>query len=261
MSREKFDPKGVSKAGDIPVGKKVEKEISPDFEFKIARRLITVDAPDGSGKGAIAKVLFELFVKKYGKDKVLLICPTRFDQSDKARYFEERLKNRPEIPKDSVYHNIHFLAAMAENYRSLIKPALEGGKIVIADSSELRSLAFILDRGTLATIESTIKWLKSGVATQDILGGNRIMVEVSPEDCLANIDARDKRDYGDPKDIVEAQRRQECYGLATQVIRTLKTSEPQNWIMVSNPRVQTVDIAAYLNTLVSEKVIDRLKLD
>ncbi|OGE20525.1 hypothetical protein A3A14_00490 [Candidatus Daviesbacteria bacterium RIFCSPLOWO2_01_FULL_43_38] len=237
-----------------------ERSFARERLFRTANNLITVDAPDGSGKGAIASSIWQQLSSIYGDSNVLLVSPNGFDQSPQSLEIGKKLKNQPSLSPSSVRHNSHFMATTMVNYRTVIFPALEAGKIVVVDSSEIRSLAYILDRGSSAAIRSTLRWIRGGRATFGLLAGNRILVTVSPDDCLANINARGKRDYGDPVDYNEALKRADCYALSILYLKGLKQDSPSNWINVENHRIETDDVDAYLNQLVSRKIIPYLYL-
>jgi len=232
-----------------------EQSLLPEYLFRTAHNLITVDAPDGSGKGIIASLIRQQLSSVYGCNNVLLVSPNRFYQSPQALEIGKKLKNQPNLSPSSVRHNSHFMATAMVNYRTVISPALEAGKIVVIDSSEIRSLAYMLDRGSSDAVRSTLRWIRSGRTTSGILAGNRILVTVSPDDCLANINARGKRDYGDPIDYDEALKRANCYSLSVLYLRGLKQDYPSHWIYIENPRIEVDDVSVYLNQLVSRKII------
>lgn len=257
---ERFDIARAVAEGQLVVEGRAEQSMYPERRFTVCDRLITVDAPDGSGKGVFAKIICDQMALKYGKDNVLLAKPTRFDDSPEARSMQERLMAKKDLASDSVRHNIHFMAALMLNYKTVVIPALDSGKIVVVDSSEVRSLAFMLDRGTPSAIASTLRWIRSGTATAGIIAGNRVIVNATPEDCLANIDARGKRDYGDPINIEEAKRRLSCYDIAFASINRLNTDTPVNIIAIDNPRVEIPNISTYLSELVSEQIIPKIRL-
>lgn len=260
MVENGFDIDWAIAAGELIVKGRNEKSIFAERSFITANRLITVDAPDGSGKGAIALRIQQQLSLKYGSDNVLLVYPNKFDQSPSALEIYTKLKNQPDLSLDSVHHNLHYMAASMLNYKTVISPALESGKIVVVDSSEIRLLAFMFDRGSEEAINSTLRWIKRGRVTNNILAGNRVLIKVEPGDCLANINARGKKDYGDPVDLSEAKRRANCYTVAIKVLKGLKQDHPTNWIAVDNPRIETSDIGSHLDQLVSEKVIPRLNI-
>lgn len=243
---------------ELVVKSLVERSCFNDHLFKTVNNLITVDAPDGSGKGEITSLIQQQLSIIYGQENILLVSPNRFDQSPQALEIGKKLKSQPNLSPDSIRHNSHFMAATMLNYKMIISPALEAGKIVIVDSSEIRSLAYILDRGSSDAVKSTLRWIRSGRATAGILAGNRILLAVTPEDCLANISARCKRDYGDPINNDEAIKRADCYFLSIQCLKNLRQDHHSNWITVKNPRVKVLDISTYLNQLVSEKIISCL---
>lgn len=238
----------------------LEAELYPEHKFKLEQKLITVDAADGSGKGAYSESLRKQLSAKYGDDKVILVQPTRFEVTEKSRALYEKLKQQPGLKYDSVRHNLHFMAALMVNYRDLIAPALADGKIVIVDSSEIRSLAFMLDRGTDETVHSTLRWIKSGRATAGIAAGNRIFIESTPQDCLANIAARGKTDYGDPTSIDEAIKRYNCYVTANRTIYTLKQDKPSNLLVVNNPRIESSNVTEHIDEIVRKNILPRLIL-
>lgn len=240
---------------EVVVRSSAKQSLSLKRLFRTANNLITVDAPDGSGKGVIASLIWQQLSLIYGDNNVILVSPNRFDQSPQALEIGEKLKSQANLSPSSVRHNSHFMATTMVNYKMVISPALGAGKIVVVDSSEIRSLAYMLDRGSANAVKSTLRWIKSGRATAGILAGNRILVTVSPEDCLANINARGKRDYGDPVDYYEALRRAYCYTLSVLYLKGLKQDPPSHWISIDNPRVETDDVSVYLNQLISRKII------
>lgn len=246
-------------SGELVVNGKSEQFVFPEHSFTTADRLITVDAPDGSGKGAIALILQQQLALIYGENQVCLVSPNKFNQSPEAQEMGKKLKSRPGLSPRSVRHNSHFMASLMLNYQKVILPALESEKIVIVDSSEIRSLAYMLDRGSPDSVQSTLRWIKSGRATSNILAENRVVIKVCPEDCLANIGARSKKDYGDPTDPTEAQRRDDCYSLAIQVVKKLKQNRPSNWIIIDNPRIESGDINAHLDQLVTNAIVPQLR--
>ena len=256
---EKVDVSAALASGYLTIQGRDERSLFSECLFTTVDRLITVDGPDGSGKGAISRKLKEQLAAIYGADNVLLVCSNRFDLSPKAREIGESLKRQPWLSPDSVRHNAHYLAASMVNYQTVISPALEAGKFVVIDSSEIRALVYILDGGTEAAVRSTLRWIKSGKATSHLLAGNRVLLHTCPDDCLENIRARGKMDYGDPTSVDEAQRRADCYCLVAQMMKGLRQDRPSNWIDVTNPRVEK-DVDAYLNQFVAETIIPRLRL-
>lgn len=263
MVEESIDIAAAVSSGCLAINGRAENTLFPERIFTTANRLITVDAPDGSGKGAVAFAIQQQLASIYGPDNVFLVRPNRFDQSLPAREMEKKLRRQPGLSSSSARHNSHFMAGLMLNYRTVVSPALEAGKIVVVDSSEIRSLAYILDRGTPDAVKSTLRWIKSGRATSGILAGNRVFIKVTPEDCLANIEARGKRDYGDPANLQEAQKRAKCYELSVQVHQGLKQDSLPNWIIIDNQRIKFEDkksLTHHLNQLVADKIIPCLHL-
>jgi len=257
-SSEQFNVSEAMMSKEIIAAGRNEVDLYPEHEFKVQKKLITVDAPDGSGKGAFAESIFRQLSAIHGENRVVLVQPTRFELSGKGMELLTKLKTQKGLSSDSVRHNLHFMAALMANYQDIISVALNDGKIVIADSSEIRSLAFMLDRGTEATIRSTLRWIKSGRATNNIAAGNRVFINTPPEDCLSNILSRGKVDYGDPTTQVEAIRRDNCYKLAIEMFGRLKQDVPSNIINIANPRVETPEIKKHIDQLVADKIIPKI---
>lgn len=260
IDSEHFDINPAIASQNLTINGRQEKDLYPEHQFHTNNRLITVDAPDGSGKGSFAESLHRQLAERFGEDNVILVQPTRFELTERGLKLLEKLKSQQGLKSNSVRHNLHFMAALMVNYQDVISKALDSGKLAVADSSEIRSLAFMLDRGTEAAVQSTLRWIKSGTATNDLSAGNRIFIKTSPEDCLANIFARGKVDYGDPISPQEAQRRSDCYALAVQVISGLKQDRPSNIIQVNNPRVEVSDIRGYIDHFVAQNIIPKLVL-
>lgn len=223
-------------------------------------RLITVDGPDGSGKGTYTNEIYRQLSGLCGNDNVVFVSPTRFDQSDAATLVEENLKTHESLSPDSLLHNTRFMAALRENYRHVILPSLNNGKVVVADSSEIRSLAFIFDWGSLPTVESTLRWLISGRGTQGISAGNRVIIQTPPEDCLANINARGKIDFGDPRNSDEATRRQQAYDGSVEFYRSLNYVGQVNWITLDNPRISNGNVQQQIADITRSKILPSLVL-
>lgn len=226
--------------------------------FNICYSIITVDASDGSGKSTFSKVLKECLSETYPEKDILLVKSTNFDLSPGAVKCGESLARRNSLKENSVRHNLYYLCAMAENYKQVISEAVNNGKIIISDSSEIRALAYILDKGDNDAISSTYKSIDTGFLTRGILSGNRIILSVSPEDCLFNLQARGKKDCGDPTNLSEVKRRQQCYDTSIDFIKNLAPSDV-NWMFVENRSYMGSSPLTHLRHRIHEEIIPRLK--
>lgn len=98
---------------------------------------ITFEGIDGSGKTTQAKLLAEYFIKK-GRDVLLVREPGSTEVGEKIRQilFDEKL---------SLHYmtNLYlFVAARAQLVSTVIKPALDTGKVVICDRFEDSTYAY-----------------------------------------------------------------------------------------------------------------------
>jgi len=223
-------------------------------------KLITVDAPDGSGKGEMVNALCFALADIYGKESVVKLSPGRFDVSVESLKFQSLLINN-KLSSTSKEHNACFLGALGANYEHVIKPLVNEGKLVIADSSELRALAYILDTGSAEAIEDTYKWIDRRQATAGIIARNRILIRTSPKDCLNNIFSRGKLDYGDPQDLIAMKRRHQMYKSAEEYIRDKDITFQVNWLSIPNKRYSDAKrLHEHLRSLIMTSIIPFLKL-
>jgi thymidylate kinase len=96
---------------------------------------------------------------------------------------------------------------MTINYEDVILPAIKKDNFIILDSSDIRALAFMFDKGKKNAINETIKQIKNGSLTCNIFPGIRIILYCSPTDILKNMQNKVKLDEGDPSCIEDINRR------------------------------------------------------
>ncbi len=236
----------------------LEKNYYPNKEFYVDNKIISIDGIDGIGKSNFAEKLTRILQEKYGKEGVVLVRPTKFSESEEAKKYGDTLREKKDLPLNSRKHNLYFVGALHKNYEKMIKDYINQGKIVVLDSSEIRALAYMLDKGDGDAIDSTLKWLRSGRLTGDVLPGNRIILEADNQDILNNLQKREKIDPGDPVDIQGVQNRLNNYNEAIDSVKKLKTNEPTNWIDVQNPRI-TENVELGLDKIIREQVLNKLK--
>ncbi|MCD6583087.1 MAG: hypothetical protein J7K71_00135 [Candidatus Omnitrophica bacterium] len=199
-----------------------------EITFRVSPFLVSIDGPDGVGKSNFAQVLASKLKGYLSKNKVKLVKPTYFDASRKARRIGQKLEAlKKKISPYSKLHNKFFLTAMMVNYREVILPAIESKTLVILDSSEIRALAFIIDKGSPKAIEDTLVKIKKGILTCGIQPKTRIILESSSKDLYLNLNTKKFLDSGDPHGIQEIKRRIQAYRKAISVIQEL--NECTNW--------------------------------
>ncbi|MBU4370054.1 hypothetical protein KKG58_04870 [Patescibacteria group bacterium] len=236
----------------------LEKEYYPNKEFYVDNKIISIDGIDGVGKSSFSEKLTTILQEKYGKENVVLMRPTKFSESKEAKKYGDTLHDKKNLPLNSRKHNLYFVGALHKNYEKMIKDYINQGKIVVLDSSEIRALAYMLDKGEDDAIDSTLKWLRSGRLTGNILPGNRIILEADNQDILDNLHKRKKIDIGDPVDIQGVQNRLNSYNKAMDSVKKLKTNKSTNWINVQNPRI-TENVELGLDKIIRKQILNKLK--
>ncbi len=220
--------------------------------FDTSSLLITVDGPDGSGKSTFSEILTLQLQKEIGQEAVILVKPTRFDASDRSREIGKELEKSGNLREDSLEHNSFFLDALHLNYENVICPFLKQGKIIVVDSSEIRSLAYILERGSIEARDDTIKKIRNGFLTNYIRAGNRIVLKASPQELLKNLSKRDKQDKADPRSIKEAELRISSYETAVRLIKLFQGSAGVRWFFIETKHTPS-SIHGYWISKIKEK--------
>ncbi len=225
--------------------------------------VISVDAPDGSGKSNFVKVLVQRLQSKFPETEVMSIAATNFYGSEGSRkqgkLFQEFLSKN--LNRDLRRRNSFFLEATRANYLEMIIPFAASGKVIVLDSSEIRNVAFVLDRGDSRTISSTRQCLSGGYMTAGCCPSTRILLRSSMTDCYQNLICRKKRAFDDPQDYNGVVRRFNSYDQGVDYLKRLKTSEPVSWIEVVNPRVDLSgdELEKYLSDIIKNQVIKKVE--
>lgn len=220
--------------------------------------LISIDGPDGTGKSTLAEILFEKLQEILGKDKVILAKPTYFETSPRAMKIKEEFKRMEgKISKDSREHNRFYLKALEMNYEDVVRPNLQAGKIVLLDSSEIRSLAFIFCNGSQDAISDTIEKIKDDSLTKGLFPKIRIFLSGEDQDIWKNLLSKRKLDSGDPQDIKGVEKIKAAYSEAIKVINRTIGLLSSEWLIISVKHTK-LDPQSYLLSLVNEKILIKL---
>jgi len=99
---------------------------------------ITLEGPEGSGKTSQIPALAN-FLRSKGFDVVVTREPGGTAVGDQIREVLMNLKNVAIVPRTEI---LLFLAARAQHVESLIRPALEAGKVVLCDRFGDSTLAY-----------------------------------------------------------------------------------------------------------------------
>lgn len=224
--------------------------------FKVSPFLISIDGPDGAGKSSFAQVLVSKLKLYLDSDKIKLIKPSYFDTSFRAQYIGRKLTLlKSKLVAHSKLHNNFFLAAMTVNYRDIILPTIRSKNIAVLDSSEIRALAFITDKGTLGAFKDTVMKIKRGALTCGIQPKIRIILDGSPEDLYQNLKTKNSLDNGDPYTIKEIERRIKSYRRAIDVVQKLNVDKIVDWRVIKIYHVNNSFLEEYFSN-----IIDRIEV-
>ncbi len=205
-------------------------------------KIITIDGIDGSGKSTLAKLVYEKMQEKFGPEKVVLTNATRLEGGpNQLRLKDLEATIKPEL-EDKLY-----LAGVNRAYGEVIVPAIESGKFVIVDKTEVGTLRFALESGNEQSINDRLLNIKNGSITHRYLAGNRIFVDVSPEDALQNLENRPVNTTNDPQDLEEVKKRIKAQKEAEQKILELEHEGEVRVLRVTNLRQSHGGTEDYLN--------------
>lgn len=245
-------PEGIQKF--IEYKQSVEKE----RPFLTAEQnLITIDSVDGAGKSTIARKLAEKLQERFGKDKVLLVDITNLRGSPK----QEKLRNITK--QESITESrldMFYTAGVNRAYEEIIIPALNEGKIVVADRSEADLLRYAIEHDDEDSIEKRKKYIQDGTITHRLWAGNRIFLEIDSEDAWENLKNREHNSQYDPASLEEMKVSGEAQQKAEQYIESLPHIGETKTIKEKILRIENeAEREEYLNTLV-EKLTANLHL-
>lgn len=150
----------------------------------ISPKLITVDGIDGAGKSTICEILKEEIEKITGVEAIVVKQCNGLPVGDMIRQFLS--KNEIKQTNQSVLMHL-FLAGIAETYFETIQPALQDGKYVIMDRSDLstcvyQNLAEDIERNTKQFRETYLNPVVS------------VVVDVPPEVAVGRMKGRGELD-------------------------------------------------------------------
>jgi len=220
--------------------------------------LLSIDGPDGVGKGTFVTEFSRIMAKIYGSQTVVSTSGTRFEACSKSRILMEKLKTTSNL----LERNKLFLYSTKIIFKEIVIPSLNANKIVILDSSDLRHLAFVAAvHGEDSSVwEDTFKQITGGVLTFRHQPGVRIILTASPCDLLLNLRRRGSVDEGDPINKKEAKKRLKAYKKTIKIFKNLPITGNVRWIEVKNPAVPSYKIQKHLDKIIQEKIIPKLNL-
>jgi hypothetical protein len=217
----------------------------------VAPGLITIDGPDGAGKSLIAGMLLSRLRQELGEDKVVLFSSSRPDENAPRQGKLSKLIKSGKFEEDRL--DQLFVALVNRIYGESIIPALNDGKIVIFDRSEVALLGHALANNNQDAVGRRKRYIQDGTITHRLWAGNRIFVTALPVDIWNNLVERGKPSQYDPKNLEEVSQRIQAQSQAEREIGQMVHQGKVNIIGISNRRIEHAEgREVYLNGLIEE---------
>ena len=204
---------------------------------------ITLEGPEGSGKTSQLPALAH-YLRDAGYEVLVTREPGGTAVGDQIREVLMSLKNVAIVPRTEI---LLFLAARAQHVDSLIRPALEAGKLVLCDRFSDSTLAYqgYGHKTDLETLRSLLNFSTGG-----LIPDLTLLLDLPVE-----IGFERKRDNSAEWNRLDAYN-QAFHQRVRQGYLDLATAEPERWIIIdatkSKNEVQLAMRAA---------IIDRLERD
>jgi hypothetical protein len=220
-------------------------------------RLISVDGIEGVGKTTIVQILTNLLEEKFGKENVLSVKVTNLKGSSKQEKLSNVIGTR-KLSENTI--NTLWLAGTNRAYEQRIVPAIETGKIIILDRSELDLLRFAIESGDPALIEERKKNIADGSITHRYWAGNRVLLNGEVPDIYKNLEKRNSLVSTGLLTEAAVAKRLEAEKKAEKMILDMEYSGEQVVIQEKNKRVEDLtERKRYLEEL-TKKIFDRIKV-
>jgi len=211
---EKFKPQDTSREGNVP-----RRSLSDFVNYKnflenkypklhTEYRLITVDGVDGCGKSYVSEAIASELRKKFGDDQVVIVDITHFQGTlGQEKIGQEREKRKREKNKLPLNDSFAYMSTVNRAYNEAIWPLLEQDKIVIVPRSELNLIRYSIEHSDKnpEMMKNEMQTLLSGAMTHKLFAGNRIFINVTPEDQLTMLELRGENSEYDPSNIDESK--------------------------------------------------------
>ncbi len=212
-------------------------------------KLIGIDGPDGSGKDTLSTHLARNLQYKTN-ERVVVCAPNLFETSHSAGNLYDRFKKIGGYSLDPEIINKFYLGAFRRNFSEIILPALQEGKWVIMNSSQIRPIAFCLAERSSKVYEMTERLILSGVLNANVIPRNQIVLKSSAEDLHARLIKRGLDSTNDPKTVAANETRINCY---IKTVNKLKQAYGRsiNWHELQIESMPREKIGQYMDSLAS----------
>ena len=205
--------------------------------------IIAIDGVDGSGKSTLAKML----VSKLNEGNRAVLVKFNLRGGGKG---EERIRKIIEGKELSNKVTSGLIAAgINRTYGEQVIPALADGKIVVLDRSEGDLLRFAIEGNDQDLFERRLGYIQRGLLTHGFWAGNRVFVEMDPDDIWKNLVNRENKSKYDPHSLDEVKRRIQAQQKAEEILGGIYCEGFVNVIRVINE--YHCNYREYLNSLAS----------
>ena len=209
---------------------------------------LSFEGGEGSGKSVQAKLLAETLASR-GHEPVLTREPGGTPAGERIREIVLHAKEIPLSPEAQV---LLYSTARAQNVRDVIRPALEAGKIVVADRFFDSTLAYQgHGHGVALDLIRDVTRLACG----DLVPDRTFLLDIAVDKGLARSGwrAQQKWDRFEVLDIAFHERVREGY-------RRLAAAEPTRWVVIDADRDEAAiakDVQRELHMLLGARAAAR----
>ncbi|MEZ6135822.1 MAG: dTMP kinase [Pirellulaceae bacterium] len=142
--------------------------------------LISVDGLDGTGKSTQSRMLCE-WLHEQGYQTISPRDPGGTLLGESLR---EILLHRQEIPLSMTAEMLLYMASRAQLVAEVLRPALDSGKIVVADRYLLANVVY---QGSAGGLDTETIWQVGRVATQGLLPDLTVVLDIDVEAAMQRI--------------------------------------------------------------------------
>lgn len=223
-------------------------------------KIIAVDGVDGSGKTTLSCKICSILSNTFGKDGILLVSATNLQGSSNQVRLNSISKSRDDFHGDYRL-DLVYTAGVNRAYGDLIYPAIEAGKIVVVDRSEVDLLRYAIERKDEISLSKRAAFIADGTLTHRLWAGNRVFLKLTADDIWANLSERGVNSSYDPRSLEEVRRRIEAQDEAEAAILRISASGKVNVIAIPNTRVEDlIEREKYLSDI-AKQIVENLVID
>lgn len=221
-------------------------------------RLITVDGVDGAGKTTFSRTFAERLGARLGSDRVALVNVNNFVGGPRQERLGDIMR-RGDLSSRQL--DGMFAATVNRSYGEEVIPALDGGKIVVVDRSEIDLLRFAIEHGSESDVDRRLGYLRDGTLTHRRWAGNRILMRTPAEDAWRNLTARPHRSKYDPASVEDVRRRIVAEQSAESHVLALPHAGEVTVLPFENHRIADDETRDRWLREQADSIIEKLRID